>query len=508
MRVQRFGLRPGDEVARARDLVRAVVVRERDRHPRRELARDHAILGAVEDQRRDRVDLHQHRSLGHLPLAVAHLVHRDRGAQRGRTRERLAVIGDLLRGERPLRRPATLSVHGADVRAPLLGRGELGEQAVRVAALAHEVVHLGALVRRRILGNPRLRERRDERRRERVEQALALDEARQAQPELGDHDRADIARDRAAALDAERRAQRAQVARVRGRIAEAVRGQGRTVPHAAQVGDDHVEARRRERRDIARPDPLRLREAVHEQERSAALPRAPVADFEIIAHLAAVHRKTRMPRRFHRGSLFSRATARLVACTIALVLAVPAAATYYETIYARVLERHTRPVSDLARVRVDYPAIAGSLDWRRLVASLASADLAALRSREEQIAFWVNTYNILAIDLVATHYPVASIRDIGSIWRSVWKQSAGTVGGRAMTLDEIEHGIIRPFGDPRTHAVVVCASSSCPALPREPLTAARLDAQLDAAVRQWLADPGKGMRIDRAANTVYLSRIF
>src|SRR5205809_624519 len=82
----------------------------------------------------------------------------------------------------------------------------------------------------------------------------------------------------------------------------------------------------------------------------------------------------------------------------------------------------------------------------------------------------------------------------------------GRAGGRTVTLDEIEHEIVRPLGDPRTHAVVICASTSCPALPREPLTANRLDAQLDAAVRQWLADPGKGLRIDRAANTVHLSK--
>ena len=141
-------------------------------------------------------------------------------------------------------------------------------------------------------------------------------------------------------------------------------------------------------------------------------------------------------------------------------------------------------------------------------ASLAGEDLAALRSREQQIAFWVNAYNILAIDLVAAHYPVASIRDIGWVLRPVWKQPAGTVGGRTVTLDEIEHGIVRPFGDPRTHAVVVCASTSCPALPREPLRADRLGEQLDAAVRQWLADPGKGLRIDRTSDTIYLSRIF
>jgi hypothetical protein len=177
-------------------------------------------------------------------------------------------------------------------------------------------------------------------------------------------------------------------------------------------------------------------------------------------------------------------------------------------LYAQLLARHTRAVDDLARVRVDYRALASSADWRRLVASLASADPEALATRAQKIAFWVNAYNILAIDLVAKNYPVQSIRDIGSLLRPVWKRPAGTVGGQTVTLDHVEHEIVRPFGDPRTHAVVICASTSCPALPREPLAADRLDAQLDAAVRQWLADPGKGLRIDRSARAIRLSKIF
>jgi len=200
-------------------------------------------------------------------------------------------------------------------------------------------------------------------------------------------------------------------------------------------------------------------------------------------------------------------TLRLAIALLILALAAPAAA-FDEALYAELLAQHTREVDDLARVRVDYPALAGSAAWKRLVASLADSDPGALRTREQRIAFWANAYNILAMDLVAKHYPVESIRDIGSLLRPVWKRPAGVVGGRERTLDEIEHEIIRPLGDPRTHAVVICASTSCPALPREPLRAETLDAQLDAAVRAWLADPGKGMAIDRASNTIRVSRIF
>jgi hypothetical protein len=198
---------------------------------------------------------------------------------------------------------------------------------------------------------------------------------------------------------------------------------------------------------------------------------------------------------------------RFLAACLAFSLAWPAAA-FDDALYASLLEHHTRRVGDLARVRVDYPGLAASPDWRRLVAGLAGEDLAALRTREQQLAFWVNAYNILAIEMVAQHYPIASIKDIGSLFSPVWKRPAGRVGARSVTLDEIEHRIVRPLGDPRAHSVVVCASTSCPALPREPLRAGRLDAQLDVAVRQWLADPGKGLRIERAASTVRLSKIF
>ena len=197
----------------------------------------------------------------------------------------------------------------------------------------------------------------------------------------------------------------------------------------------------------------------------------------------------------------------LVLGAFLLLAALPAGALDTD-LYAQLLEKHTRHVPDLARVRVDYPAIAASADWDRLVESLETTDLATLRTRDEKLAFWINAYNILAIDLVAKHYPVESIRDIGSLFSPVWKRPAGVVDGRTVTLDEIEHEIVRPMGEPRAHAVVICASTSCPALPRKPLHVATLDAQLDAAMRDWIADPGKGLAIDRQANTIRLSKIF
>jgi hypothetical protein len=190
------------------------------------------------------------------------------------------------------------------------------------------------------------------------------------------------------------------------------------------------------------------------------------------------------------------------------VLAATPVAAVDEALFARLLSAHTRAVDDVAGTRVDYPALRGSSDWKRLVQSLNRADPATLGSREARLAFWINAYNILAIDMVQRHYPVESIRDIGSFLSPVWKRPAGRVGSRPVTLHEIEHEILRPMGDPRIHAGLVCASTSCPALRRAPFTAAEIDAQLDETVRRWLASPEKGLRIDRAGRRVYLSRIF
>jgi len=203
---------------------------------------------------------------------------------------------------------------------------------------------------------------------------------------------------------------------------------------------------------------------------------------------------------------------RRFACfTLALLLAsaAPAAAAPLDTaLYDRLLEEHTRVVDDAAGVRVDYRALAESDGWKRLIANVDATNPDVLATRNEKLAFWINVYNILAIDLVVRNQPVDSIRDIGRLFRPVWDRPAGRVGRRRVTLDEIEHETLRPMGEPRIHVALVCASVSCPPLRRSAWQAADLDAQLDAAWRGWMADPATGLRVDRESRTFYLSRVF
>jgi hypothetical protein len=177
-------------------------------------------------------------------------------------------------------------------------------------------------------------------------------------------------------------------------------------------------------------------------------------------------------------------------------------------LYARLLAEHTVATSDTAGTRVDYRALGRSAAWEKLVFQLGRARPERVQDRRETLAFWINAYNILAIQTVLEGYPVESIRDIGSFLRPVWKREAGRVAGQPITLHTIEHEILRKLGEPRIHAAIVCASTSCPSLSRTPYTAVEVDAQLDAAVRNWLASPTKGVRIDRAGKDVRLSRIF
>jgi len=196
-----------------------------------------------------------------------------------------------------------------------------------------------------------------------------------------------------------------------------------------------------------------------------------------------------------------------VLAALAIALAVPGAGRAAELdvdAWDAFLARYTRETSDPVGVRVDYQGLARDPAWRPFVAGLAAASPPA--DRAGRLAFWVNVYNVLAADMVVRHLPLASIRDAGSLLRPVWKREAGSVGGRAVTLDEVEHGILRPLGDPRIHAAIVCASTSCPSLRREAYRAERVDAQLDDAVRRFLADPGKGLRVE--ADRARLSPIF
>jgi len=122
-------------------------------------------------------------------------------------------------------------------------------------------------------------------------------------------------------------------------------------------------------------------------------------------------------------------------------------------------------------------------------------------SKQETLAYWINAYNALTIDLIIRYYPVNSIRDIDDPWKQrLWKKD-----GRWCTLDEIEHDILREMNEPRIHFAIVCASYSCPKLLNEAYIPSKLEEQLSQATRTFLEDP---KRNSISENKLELSKIF
>lgn len=122
-------------------------------------------------------------------------------------------------------------------------------------------------------------------------------------------------------------------------------------------------------------------------------------------------------------------------------------------------------------------------------------------SKKETLAYWINAYNALTIDLILKHYPVKSIKDI----KNPWKQQLWTLGGEAYDLDHIEHSILRKLNEPRIHFAIVCASYSCPKLANTAYTATNLEDQLTEAAKCFLEDT---TRNQISASEIKLSKIF
>lgn len=164
---------------------------------------------------------------------------------------------------------------------------------------------------------------------------------------------------------------------------------------------------------------------------------------------------------------------------IALFMVTLLAATTYGTL----LERYV--VDDRW---VDYAAWrASDEDHRALenyIDELTATDLFSLE-RDAQIAAWINLYNAVTVDLILDHEPVDSIKDLDDPWGT----RLVVVAGRELSLDDIEHEILRPsFDEPRIHFALNCASVSCPPLSATPFVAESLDAQLDERTRRTLQD--------------------
>jgi hypothetical protein len=132
-------------------------------------------------------------------------------------------------------------------------------------------------------------------------------------------------------------------------------------------------------------------------------------------------------------------------------------------------------------------------------------------SEAQKLAYWINVYNAFTLDLILEHYPVASIKDIGSsiqipFLNTPWDKKFILIGSEMYSLNEIEHNILRKlFKEPRIHFVINCASYSCPKLRNEAFEAEKLEHQLTDQAINFLSDTTKNVI---TPNHLKLSKIF
>ncbi|MGJ8548776.1 DUF547 domain-containing protein [Winogradskyella wichelsiae] len=122
-------------------------------------------------------------------------------------------------------------------------------------------------------------------------------------------------------------------------------------------------------------------------------------------------------------------------------------------------------------------------------------------TKNDKLAYWINAYNALTIDLILKNYPIKSIKDIKDPWdQRLWK-----LGTTWQNLNDIEHKILRSMNEPRIHFAIVCASISCPKLQNTAFTASKLEDQLTNATKEFLADTTKN---ELSKEQIKISRIF
>ena len=122
-------------------------------------------------------------------------------------------------------------------------------------------------------------------------------------------------------------------------------------------------------------------------------------------------------------------------------------------------------------------------------------------SNAETKAYWINAYNAYTIQLILDNYPLKSIKDLND----PWDQTFFKINGKMMSLNTIEHKILRPMGDPRIHFAIVCASESCPKLLNYAYAAETLNIQLDQAARDFINDASKN---SITASKITISKLF
>ncbi len=142
------------------------------------------------------------------------------------------------------------------------------------------------------------------------------------------------------------------------------------------------------------------------------------------------------------------------------------------------------------------------------LSSLSQANPQVSASKDSRLAFWINAYNAVTVHGILREYPTSSIRNHTAklFGYNIWKDLQLYVGGRAYSLEAIEHETLRKMSEPRIHFAIVCASIGCPRLLNEAYTASKLQQQLEANAKDFFSR-SQNFRYEPQSRRFYLSSI-
>jgi len=148
----------------------------------------------------------------------------------------------------------------------------------------------------------------------------------------------------------------------------------------------------------------------------------------------------------------------------------------YENDLDGLLKTHVKTVtkSGIQYNAVNYTAWGNDPRHAKVRDAILSTNTNGLASKDQKLAYWINAYNVLTIDLISREKETQSIKKLGTLLKSPWKRFSWNVNGKKQTLDAIEHKIIRKLNEPRIHFAINCAAKSCPDLRKEAYRANKL----------------------------------
>jgi hypothetical protein len=199
--------------------------------------------------------------------------------------------------------------------------------------------------------------------------------------------------------------------------------------------------------------------------------------------------------------------------------------TFDHSLWNTILQTHVddtgTTINKVAGIHtVDYAGVAADPTFTEYLELLDKAEPTKLSS-PEQLAFWMNVYNALCINIIiqfekTNNVCIESINNLSKDSDTpVWDQVAGTVAGKEVSLNHVEHEQLRKTWDqPALHSCIVCASASCPNLRKEAFVGDKVAAQMDDQMKQWMKNDSKGLVLTTSSGmlgksqTLTLSRIF